>query len=88
MLNPKIHAYPEYNSPVLPEEVVSVPAMMSLPERHYLYGLASRFYEGRGRIVDAGVFMGSSTVCFGRGVKDNPNKGRDPGEMAEAHCDV
>ncbi len=54
------------------KEAISVPAMMSVPERRFLHGLARDYYEGQGVIVDAGIFLGASTVCFGLGVKENP----------------
>jgi hypothetical protein len=46
--------------------------MMSVAERRFLYGLASKYYTGEGLIVDAGIFLGASTVCFGEGVQENP----------------
>ncbi|MCC8431699.1 hypothetical protein LJ725_22210 [Reyranella aquatilis] len=58
---------------VLPKSVLSVPSMMSVAERRFLYGLAARYYEGEGLIVDAGIFLGASTRCFGEGLHENPN---------------
>lgn len=57
----------------LPKSVLSVPSMMSVAERRFLYGLASSYYSGEGVIVDAGLFMGASTRCFGEGLRANPN---------------
>ena len=51
---------------------LDTPAMMSIPERQFLFGLASRYYSGEGNIVDAGIFLGASTRCFGEGVRANP----------------
>lgn len=47
--------------------------MMSVPERRFLYGLASKYYTGEGLIVDAGIFLGASTMCFGQGLRENEN---------------
>jgi hypothetical protein len=55
-----------------PPEVTAVPSMMSLPERSFLYNLARERYQGEGVIVDAGTFLGASTVSFGAGIKANP----------------
>jgi len=45
--------------------------MMSVAERRFLYGLASKYYSGQGIIVDAGIFLGASTRCFGEGLREN-----------------
>jgi hypothetical protein len=55
----------------LPEAALAVPSMMSIPERQFLYGLAKNYYRGTGVIVDAGIFLGASTNCFGEGLKSN-----------------
>lgn len=47
--------------------------MMSVAERRFLYGLASKYYSGEGVIIDAGIFLGASTRCFGEGVRQNSN---------------
>jgi hypothetical protein len=47
--------------------------MMSVPERRFLCGLASKYYTGEGLIVDAGIFLGASTMCFGQGLRENEN---------------
>jgi len=56
----------------IPPSALSVPSMMSVPEKRFLYGLASAYYEGHGVIVDAGIFLGASTRCFGEGLQNNP----------------
>lgn len=56
----------------VPAEALEVPSMMSVQERRFLYGLSSRYYEGHGIMVDAGIFLGASTRCFGQGLADNP----------------
>jgi hypothetical protein len=55
----------------LPKSVLAIPSMMSVLERRFLYGLASGYYSGEGLIVDAGIFLGSSTRCFGEGLREN-----------------
>jgi hypothetical protein len=57
----------------LPDRVLSIPSMMSVPERRFLYGLAAKYYSGKGVIVDAGIFLGASTTCFGEGLRENTN---------------
>jgi len=57
----------------IPKTVLAVPSMMSVAERRFLYGLASKYYTGEGLIVDAGIFLGASTMCFGEGLRENPH---------------
>lgn len=59
----------------IPPSCRDTPSMMSLPEKQFLFGLASRYYDGTGLIVDAGIFLGGSTRCFGEGVRSNPRHG-------------
>lgn len=56
----------------VPQDCLDTPSMMSRSERQFLFGLASRYYTGQGLIVDAGIFLGGSTRCFGEGVRSNP----------------
>jgi predicted O-methyltransferase YrrM len=49
-----------------------VPSMMSRDERALLLALARSYYRGNGMIMDAGVFCGASTVCFGQGILASP----------------
>ena len=58
----------------IPLSCLDTPSMMSLPEKQFLFGLASRYYAGKGIIVDAGIFLGGSTRCFGEGVRSNPQR--------------
>ena len=58
----------------IPLSCLDTPSMMSLPEKQFLFGLASRYYAGKGIIVDAGIFLGGSTRCFGEGVRSNPKR--------------
>lgn len=70
----------EYRTP-LPETLKKHPSMMSLVEREVLYGLASNYYEGKGAIIDAGVFLGASTRIFGKGVSVNAQKSEIIGQF-------
>lgn len=47
--------------------------MTTLEERLALFRLAREHADGRGVIVDAGTFLGASTVCFSLGLKSRMN---------------
>ncbi len=51
-----------------PEHLKKHPSMMSPGEKQFLYGIARNYYTGHGRIIDAGVFLGASTLCLGQGL--------------------
>ncbi len=55
-------------APPLPPEIVS---LMFQGERDALYSIAKHYYRGYGDIIDAGIFMGASTFCFGKGLQAN-----------------
>jgi hypothetical protein len=57
---------------VLPEEVKHVKTMLSGQELELLYTLARHRYTGRGEIIDAGAFLGGSTLALASGLRDNP----------------
>jgi len=50
------------------QTAIKVPSMMSMPEKRVLFTLARERYTGEGLIIDAGIFLGASTVCFGEGL--------------------
>ena len=54
------------------QTAIKVPSMMSLLEKRVLSTLARERYTGEGVIIDAGIFLGASTVCFGEGLRLNP----------------
>jgi hypothetical protein len=58
----------------IPPSVLSVPSMMSVPEKRFLYGAANAYYTGAGVIIDAGIFLGASTRSFGEGIQNNPRR--------------
>jgi hypothetical protein len=47
-------------------------SMLSPREESLLYALAKERYEGAGAIIDAGAFLGASTLCLGEGLRENP----------------
>lgn len=67
----KSELYPEIE---LPAAVLGHPSMISDAEKRLLFGVIARGYEGHGRIVDAGIFLGGSTMCFGLGLDENKNR--------------
>jgi hypothetical protein len=64
----------------LPPDVVDVPTMLSLEERRLLYVLARDYVRGDGAIVDAGCFLGGSTIALAAGIEDN-HRARRPGAI-------
>lgn len=59
-------------SSTLPAEVRQVKTMLSAQELKLLYTLARDRYAGRGEIIDAGAFLGGSTLALACGLRDNP----------------
>lgn len=66
-LKPPLNKFPQN----LPAHLSRVPSMMSQLERRLLFGLTKDYYKGSGVIIDAGIFLGASTCCFGEGVRAN-----------------
>jgi hypothetical protein len=60
----------------LPPDVLAVPSMLSVDERRLLFSLARDSFSGAGAIVDAGCFLGGSTLALGSGLLANPSAGR------------
>lgn len=56
-----------------PQEVMAVPSMMSRQEKTFLHNYTRNHYRGEGVIVDAGVFLGASTACFGAALEARPD---------------
>jgi len=71
MRHVKLNKYQDQVSVSLPEPVQATPSMMSPEERQLLFGLARDRYRGEGFIIDAGAFLGASTMCFGSGLAAN-----------------
>jgi hypothetical protein len=55
-----------------------VKTMLSTEERRLLYGLAREYASGQGAIVDAGCFLGGSTVALLAGVRDRARRWEGP----------
>ena len=61
----------------VPAEVKKVTTMLLDDELRLLHHLARNYYSGAGAIVDAGCFLGGSTVALASGLRRNPaNKTR------------
>ncbi len=64
---------------LLPREVLRrVHGMTSTHERSFFDWYARRLFEGRGEIVDLGVWLGSTTVALARGLRKNPRPEATP----------
>src|SRR5438552_4182091 len=68
----ELNKYREAAQAPLPKDVADVRSMMSVEEKKFLYGYVRDHYVGQGGIVDAGIFLGGSTWCFGTALRDNP----------------
>jgi hypothetical protein len=53
----------------VPPEIFTVPGMLWHQEKRMLYYLAASYYAGEGVIADMGSFLGGSTICFARGLR-------------------
>ncbi len=56
----------------LPAALRRVPTMLGIDELRMLHGLGKRHWANRGAIVDAGCFLGGSTMALGTGLVANP----------------
>jgi hypothetical protein len=52
----------------LPQSVTEIPTMISLEERELLYLLAREHWSGAGALIDAGCFLGGSTIALADGL--------------------
>lgn len=50
-----------------PDEIFAPKGMIGPEERHCYYWLGKNWLSGQGCIVDAGAFLGASTLCFAAG---------------------
>jgi hypothetical protein len=69
---------PDWRSAQLPSSVRGAQTMLMLTEQQLLYSLASEYFENKGSIVDAGCFLGGSTLALAQGVRDNPAYQKNP----------
>jgi hypothetical protein len=54
----------------VPKEVLDVPSMITADERRLLYWLAQHYFTGEGAILDAGCYLGGSTLALATGLRD------------------
>jgi hypothetical protein len=60
-----------------PENVTSIPAMITPEERRLLHWLGRDYYSGAGRILDAGCYLGGSTTALASGLAARPERPTD-----------
>src|SRR5262245_36765884 len=53
--------------------VEGIPSMIWMSEQQFLYLLARDYFQGTGVIVDAGIFLGSSTRTLTAGLRSRPD---------------
>jgi hypothetical protein len=71
VLSSNLAAQRPWRGVTAPPEVAAVPSMLSAEERALLYWLARDYWSGVGRIIDAGCFLGGSTVALATGLRDH-----------------
>ena len=65
-----LRAEPWVEAPI-PDDVAATPTMLSLEERTLLHILARDYARGEGAIIDAGCFLGGSTLALASGLAAN-----------------
>lgn len=63
----------DWTTVILPEDVKKITSMLSAQERQLLYMIARDYWKGTGVIVDAGCFVGGSTLSLSKGILANRN---------------
>lgn len=63
---------PWLTDPTIPDEIQFPKGMLGQEERAMLYYLARTAYRGRGTIIDAGAFAGSSAFSLAAGLSQSP----------------
>ena len=71
----------------VPASSANVPTMLIPDELRLLHYLADECYTGEGLIVDAGCFLGGSTVALADGLRRNLRRRRCPEEKLIHTCD-
>jgi len=69
---------PDWRSVVFPDAVGRAPTMLMSTEQQLLHGLARDHFRNEGVIIDAGCFLGGSTLALASGVRANPHFRADP----------
>ena len=71
MSNWKSFSKQYYATASFPSSLYLARGMLSKGEMQMLFSATSRFFSGRGLIVDAGAFAGMSAYCLAKGLKHN-----------------
>ena len=79
-LSPHSELLPDWRSVVVPHHLMAVPTMLLPSEIQLLYSIAQSYYSNTGVIVDAGCFLGGSTLALATGVMDNEHLNSYPSE--------
>jgi len=66
----------EWRLQPLPAVCAKVPTMLVPDELRLLHHLAAEYWSGAGAIIDAGAFLGGSTVALADGLRHNPHRRR------------
>jgi hypothetical protein len=74
-MNTGIYHERQWRSVEVPPDVLAVPSMLSVDERRLLFSLTRDSFTGAGAIIDAGCFLGGSTLALGAGLRANPPAG-------------
>jgi hypothetical protein len=69
----------------MPQSIFLAQGMIGTEERRCFYWLAKNRLSGEGVVVDAGAFIGSSTLCFAAGAADGGHKGFRGGPLLHAY---
>jgi hypothetical protein len=64
-----------WEAAALPDAVLKPETMLSVAERRLLFWLGADYARADGAIVDAGCFVGGSTVALAEGLRVNPRAG-------------
>lgn len=54
----------------------SIPTMISLEEKEYLFWMAQKIWSGIGLVVEIGPWLGGSTICIAMGMKASGHRSR------------
>jgi hypothetical protein len=72
-------------APSMPQSIMAAQGMIGAEERQCFYWLAKHCLSGEGTIVDAGAFIGSSTLCFAAGAADGGRRSFRDGPLVHAY---
>lgn len=72
---------PSWRDVSLPEAVTATHTMLYYEEQQMLFALARDHFKNEGSIVDAGCFLGGSTVALAAGLLENPRFKANPREQ-------